>query len=175
MSKRDCNARFGLTSALGAAALMVSGCGSLPPPVGSIATAWVKGTVERDKLPGAIEVARVRHPSRTITAKDLVRVSCSMDDISWYEGNAIAPDHAGLARGTIVRVKVLTPIVGITDRHLDEIVAVVAPPGQISTELPRARNGKLIEYPAEVRRNYVGSAGATLALACSAGLQEARR
>lgn len=156
---------LGLVVALG-----VSGCGSLPPPVGSTSVAWVKGPVEPAKLPAALEAARARYPNRSITAKDLVRVVCSMDDISWYEGNAIAPDRAGLARGAVVRVKVLTPIVGINDSHLDEIVGVVAPPGRVATELPRARNGKLIDYPAATRKNYVGSTGSTLALSCFAEL-----
>ena len=159
-----------LRSALATAAIAASGCGSLPPPVGSTATAWVKGAVEPAKLPGALEAARARYPGRPISAKDLVRVSCSMDDFSWYEGNAVGPEGAKLARGTIVRVKVGTPVVGITDRHLDEITGIVAPPGQIPAELPRARNGKLIEYPAAVKASYVGSTGSTLALACSAGL-----
>lgn len=149
-------------------ALGISGCGSLPPPVGSTSVAWVKGQVEPASLPKALAAARARYPKRSINAKDLVRVVCSMDDISWYEGNAVAPDNAGLARGAIVRVKILTPMMGISDSDLDEIVGIVAPPGKIPDQLPRARNGKLIDYPAEIRKNYVGSTGPTLALACSA-------
>jgi len=163
--------KFGGSGTLGVIlSFGISGCGSLPPPVGSTSVTWVKGQIEPAKLPAALDAARARYPNRSITAKDLVRVVCSMDDISWYEGNAVAPEKVGIARGAVVRVKVMTPLVGITDRHLDEIVGVVAPPGQIPTELPRARNGKLIDYPAEIRKNYVGTTGATLALACSAEL-----
>lgn len=151
-------------------AFAISGCGSLPPPVGSKSVAWVKGQVEPASLSVALEAARARYPNRQITEKDLVRVSCSMDDISWYEGNAVAPKDVRLGRGAVVRIKVGTPLIGQTGRHLDEIVSIVAPPGKIPYELPRARNGKLIEYPDATRRSYVGSTGSTLALSCSADL-----
>lgn len=153
-----------------AATLALAGCGSLPPPVGGTAIAWVKGPAEVAEQSRALEAARARYPNRSLTAKDLVRVSCAMDDISWHEGNAIVPSGKHLARGTVVRIRVGTPLVGITDAHLDEILEVVAQPGAVPHELPRARNGKLIDYPATTASSYVGQQGATLALACSAGL-----
>lgn len=166
----DFTGRVGRRLLAAAAGLGLGACGSLPPPVGSTSIAWIKGPAEVSNLTQALAAAKARYPSRNLTAKDLVRVSCAMDDISWYEGNAVVPPGRHLGKGTVVRIHVGTPLAGITDRHLDEILQVVASPGELPHELPRARNGKLIEYPAATRSNYVGQQGATLALSCSAKL-----
>ncbi|MCR4522592.1 MULTISPECIES: hypothetical protein [Bosea] len=153
-----------------AGTLGLAACGSLPPPVGSTAIAWVKGPAELSNPAQALTAARARYPNRSLTARDLVRVSCAMDDISWHEGNAVVPPGKHLGKGSIVRIRVGTPLVGITDGHFDEIIEVVASPGEVPRELPRARNGKLIDYQAATASNYVGGQGATLALSCAARL-----
>jgi len=167
---RETLCRLGCWLPVAAAALGLAACGSLPPPVGGTAIAWVKGPAEISNLAQALAAARARYPNRDLTAKDLVRVSCAMDDISWHEGNAVVPPGKSLARGAVVRIRVGTPLVGITAGHFDEIIEVVASPSEIPHELPRARNGKLIDYPAATASNYVGRQGATLALSCSAKL-----
>ncbi len=167
---RETLCRLGCWLPVAAAALGLAACGSLPPPVGGTAVAWVKGPAEVSNPAQALAAAQARYPNRSLTARDLVRVSCAMDDISWHEGNAVVPPGKHLGRGTIVRIRVGTPLVGITDGHFDEIIEVVASPGAVPHELPRARNGKLIDYPAATASNYVGGQGATLALSCSAGL-----
>jgi hypothetical protein len=170
MSMREALGRARFWFPVAAGAFGLGACGSLPPPVGGTAIAWVKGPAEISNPAQALAAAKARYPNRNLTARDLVRVSCAMDDISWHEGNAVVPPGKHLAKGTVVRIRVGTPLVGITDGHLDEITEVVASPGEVPHELPRARNGKLISYPAGTGHNYVGEQGATLALSCSARL-----